>query len=107
MTVFTMFRRTRAARDVPAGTSWVFPEHRSLAEIPARPSSLILRRSLASGDVALCVRSEPSTAWLEVFRAAAGDAKALSELNRLQRVYADPLVRDVFIELTQNEEIET
>lgn len=28
-------RRARPARDVPPGTSWAFPEHRTLAEVDA------------------------------------------------------------------------
>jgi hypothetical protein len=64
-----------------------------------RAASLIMRRSLASGATVLLVRTDEASEWLEVYRAERGESAKLAEIDRLQRVYQNPLVRDVFIEM--------
>lgn len=59
----------------------------------------IRRTHHASGAVVLAVRSKEDEPWIEVAAAPPDDPAALAELDRLQRVCAEPLVREVFAEL--------
>lgn len=63
---------------------------------------LVLRRVTAD-TVTLCVRYGVGAPWVPVTSAAVDDAPRLAELNRLQTVYQNPLVREIFLDLTEQE----
>lgn len=77
-----------------------FPFFRRAAPHPERkqpafrPPSLIRRQILADHVIVLSVRLDAANPWLEVSR-----SRDASEIDRLQKVYALPLVREVFLEL--------
>jgi hypothetical protein len=64
---------------------------------------LLMRRLLGNGTLVLLARRDPTSPWFEAYRAASDNQAAITEMNKKQSLFANPLVRDVFLDLMEDE----
>jgi hypothetical protein len=64
---------------------------------------LIMRRLQGDGTIVLLARRDPTSPWVEAYRAGPHDAVALAEIDHHQTLFATPLVREVFLDMMEEE----
>lgn len=73
------------------------------APLPPREPKLMMRRALGCGTLVLLTRRRPDLPWIEICRAKQDNPAAIADLDRSQQAFNTPLVREVFLELTDPE----
>lgn len=61
-----------------------------------------MKRSAGADRITLSVRLDAASPWIEVTAAHKDDTASIVNLNRLQKIYTNPLVREIFLELNEN-----
>lgn len=64
---------------------------------------LLMRRLQGDGTLVLLARRDPASNWIEAYRAKDQDSAALAEMDRKQSLFGNPLVREIFLDLMEDE----